>query len=178
MDGAIDRRQALAAAGLIAAAAAPAGSQAPALSPDPWLRVVVEVGPPLLFGRSEGAERRCVPFIGGTVSGRISGTIEPGGTDWQRVHPDGTTELDAHYAIRTSSGALVEAHATGVRSGSDAAMRDLLAGRPVDPALIYFRVAYRFVTDAPALRDMMTRLFIGVGRREPSRVLIDIYAVA
>jgi len=101
----------------------------------------------------------------------------PGGTDWQRVFPDGTTELDAHYAIRTSDGLMIEAHANGVRSGPEAAMQDLLAGRPVDPGLIYFRVAYRFTTDAPALRDFATRLFIGVGRRLPERVQVDIFAV-
>ena len=154
-----------------------ADATAPCLSDEPWLQVVAEVGAPQLFGHSQGYERRCVPFLGGSVSGRVTGTILPGGTDWQRVYPDGTTELEAHYAIRTADGATIEARATGLRSGSEAAMRDLLAGKPVDSALIYFRVAYRFVTDVPALRDLTTRLFIGVGRREPSRVTIDIFAV-
>jgi hypothetical protein len=149
----------------------------PGLSAEPWLCVQVEVGPPRIFGASQGAERRCVPFLGGRVTGRLTGTIEPGGTDWQRVHPDGTTELDAHYAIRTKADELVEAHGTGLRSGDPAAMRDLLMGRPADPSLIYFRVAYRFVTDAPALRDFTTRLFIGIGQRLPERVQVDIYAV-
>ena len=152
-------------------------SNGPSLSSEPWLHVAVEVGAPQIFGSAEGSERRCVPLISGIVSGRFDGIVLPGGTDWQRVFPDGTTELDAHYAIRTSDGAMVEAHATGVRSGPEAALRDLLAGRPVDPALLYFRVAYRFNTDAPALRDFATRLFIGVGRREPSRVHVDIYVV-
>jgi hypothetical protein len=150
---------------------------APGLSGEPWLRVMVDVGPPQIFGKSEGSERRCVPFLGGDVTGRVKGIVLPGGTDWQRVYPDGTTQLDAHYAIRATDGAMIEAHATGLRSGSEAALRDLLAGKPVDPALIYFRVAYRFVTDAPAYRDLTTRLFVGVGRREPSRVAIDIFAI-
>ncbi len=150
---------------------------APALSSEPWFHVAVEVGPPQLFGVSHGYERRCIPFLGGAVTGRVTGTILPGGTDWQRVFPDGTTELDAHYAIRTSDGAMVEAHATGLRSGSETAMRDLLAGKPVDPALIYFRAAYRFATAAPALAEFTRRVFIGTGKREPSRVLIDIYVV-
>jgi len=154
-----------------------ASSAGPSVSKEAWLQVEVEVGPPQLFGTSQGYERRCVPFVGGTVSGRFEGVILPGGTDWQRVLPDGTTELDAHYAIQTSDGAMIEAHGRGLRSGPQGAMQDLLAGRLVDPALIYFRVAYRFTTDAPALREFATRLFIGVGRRLPDRVLVDIFAV-
>jgi hypothetical protein len=171
----IDRRAALAGGALPLAAGA--ASETSGSSNTPVLRAIVEVGPPQIFGTSHGYERRCVPFLGGSVSGRVTGTILPGGTDWQRIFPDGTTELDAHYAILTADGATVEAHGTGLRSGSEAAMRDLLAGKPVDPALIYFRVAYRFVTDAPALHDLTTRLFIGAGRREPSRVTIDIFPV-
>jgi NAD(P) transhydrogenase subunit beta len=104
-------------------------------------------------------------------------SLAPGGADWQRVLPDGTTELEAHYALRTAAGDLVEVSGGGVRSGPPEAMKALLAGQPVDPALIYFRASYRFATAAPALADFTRRIFIGVGRREPSRVLIDIYAV-
>ena len=178
----VDRRAAMAAGATLplsgsSAAAAAVPAAPPALSAEPWLRVEVQVAPPLLFGRSEGAERRCVPLLGGTVSGRVTGTVLPGGTDWQRVRPDGTTELEAHYAIRTDRGEMIEARASGIRSGPDAAMKALLAGETVDPALIYFRVAYRFVTDAAGLRELATRLFVGVGRRDPARVQIDIHAV-
>ncbi|WP_404711719.1 DUF3237 family protein [Sphingomonas sp. MMS24-J13] len=152
-------------------------SGAPSLSAEPWLTVVAEVAPPQLFGRASGSERRCVPILGGSASGRFDATILPGGADWQRVLPDGTTELEAHYALRTDAGDLVEVSGGGIRSGPPEAMQALLAGETVDPALIYFRAAYRFATAAPALADFTRRLFIGVGRREPRRVLIDIYAV-
>lgn len=149
----------------------------PALSLDPWLSLDVEVGPPMLFGHGEGYERRCVPILGFTVRGRLTGTGLPGGTDWQRIFPDGTTELDAHYAFETDQSETVEVTSHGLRSGPEAAMRALLAGEVVDPALIYFRSAMRFKTAAPRLRDFTTRLFVGVGRREPARVLLDVYAV-
>lgn len=149
----------------------------PSLSAEPWLTVVAEVAPPQLFGRSGGFERRCVPITGGSATGRFEAVVLPGGADWQRVFPDGTTELEAHYALRTAAGDLVEVSGGGIRSGPPAAMAALLAGEPVDPALIYFRAAYRFVTAAPALADFARHLFIGVGRREPARVTIDIYAV-
>jgi len=170
------------AAALPAALAAASGTAAtpgpgPGLSKAPWLSVVAEVASPQIFGRAAGFERRCVPITGGSATGRFEGTVLPGGADWQRVLPDGTTELEAHYAIRTAAGDLVEVSGSGLRSGPPEAMKALLAGQPVDPALIYFRAAYRFASAAPALGDFTRRLFIGVGKREPSRVLIDIYAV-
>ena len=149
----------------------------PVLSVEPWLTVVADVASAQTFGVSQGFERRCVPITGGSVSGRLDATILPGGADWQRVLPDGTTELEAHYALRTEAGDLVEVSGSGIRSGPPEAMRQLLAGEPVDPALIYFRAAYRLVTAAPDLVAFTRRLFIGVGRREPARVTIDLYAV-
>ena len=148
-----------------------------ALSPEPWLRLAAEVGAPLLLGRAQGFERRCIPILGGSVSGRITAHVLPGGADWQRVLADGTTELEAHYALETDAGEHLEVFSNGLRTGPAAAMRALLAGEKVDPALIYFRSAIRFVTDAPRLRDLATHLFVGVGRREPGHVLLDIHAV-
>lgn len=147
------------------------------LSAEPWLRLEVEVAPPQKFGIAEGFERRCVPILGGTASGRFEGTVLPGGSDWQRILPDGTTELSAHYALETSNGHLVEVHSNGLRSGPKDTMLALLAGEKVDPALVYFRSAMRFLTSAPGLRDFTTRLFIGIGTRERSRVMLAIHAV-
>jgi hypothetical protein len=178
----MERRDVIAGAAILpaalgASAAAAATGGGPALSRDPWLSVIAEVAAPQLFGRAAGYERRCVPILGGSARGRFEAVVLPGGADWQRVLPDGTTELEAHYALRTAAGDLVEVSGGGVRSGPPEAMKALLAGQPVDPALIYFRASYRFATAAPALADFTRRIFIGVGRREPSRVLIDIYAV-
>ena len=149
----------------------------PALSAEPWITLTAEVGPPQMFGTAQGFERRCVPILSGSFSGRINGRGLPGGTDWQRVWPDGTTELEAHYAIETDEGERIEVYSNGLRSGPEAVMRKLLAGERVDPALIYFRSAMRFISDSPRLRDFTSRLFIGIGRREPTRVLLDVYAV-
>lgn len=147
------------------------------LSQEPWVRVAVEVGPAQLFGSIDGFERRCVPILHGVVSGRVQGTVAPGGTDWQRILPDGTSDLEAHYAIITDAGEMIEVISRGVRAGAPDTMRRLLAGEPVDPALVYFRTAIRFRTAAKSLAELNSRLFIGAGTREPSRVLIDIHAV-
>jgi hypothetical protein len=168
---------ALPAAALAAGQAQAAPGAIPSIASEPWLRIVAEVAAPQIFGKANGTERRCVPVLGGSVTGRFEATILPGGADWQRVLPDGTTELEVHYAMKTAAGDLVEVSSSGLRSGPPEAMKALLAGQPVDPALIYFRAAYRFATAAPALAEFTRKLFIGVGRREPSRVLIEIYLV-
>ena len=147
------------------------------LSAEPWFRVAVEVAPPQLFGSPEGFERRCVPILGGAVTGRIEGVVLPGGADWQRILPGGTSELEAHYAIRTDAGDLIEVTSRGVRSGTPETMRRLLDGEAIDPALVYFRTAVRMTSAAPGLRHLASRLFLGEGTREPARVLIDLYAV-
>jgi hypothetical protein len=148
-----------------------------ALSAEPWFHVAVEVAAPQLFGSADGYERRCVPILGGTVTGRVNGTVLPGGADWQRILPGGTSELEAHYAIRTDAGEMIEVTSRGVRSGSPETMRRLLAGEMVDPALVYFRTAVRMSSAAPGLQHLASRLFLGEGLREPARVLITLYDV-
>ena len=150
---------------------------APAFSAEPWLRVSVEVDRPILFGSAEGFERRCVPILGGAVTGRVAGRVLPGGSDWQRILADGTSELEAHYAILTDAGETIEVTSRGVRAGAPETMRSLLAGEAVDPALVYFRTAIRLHSASPPLAEVNRRLFVGAGVRQPTRVRIDIYAV-
>ena len=56
-------------------------------------------------------------------------------------------------------------------------MKQLLAGHPVDPALVYFRTVPRFETSAPELQWLTRAVFIGVGQRNPSDVLIRFWRV-
>lgn len=147
------------------------------LSAESWIRIAVEVAPPQLFGAAEGFERRCVPILRGTVTGRVNGTVLPGGADWQRILPGGTTELEAHYAIRTDAGEMIEVSSRGIRSAAPETMRKLLDGEAVDPALVYFRTAVRMTSSAAGLQYLTSRLFVGAGTREPARVLIDLHAV-
>lgn len=101
----------------------------------------------------------------------------PGGTDWQRIFDDGSTEIEAHYAIETGDGALVEVHSAGIRSGPPEVMAALLAGEPVDASQVYFRTAIRLISSAPQHRALTRKMHVGVGRREPSRVLIDVHSI-
>lgn len=136
-----------------------------------------QVGPPLQIGRTPGGERRVVPITGGTFEGPgIRGRVLPG-ADWQLIHEDGLTELDTRYALETSDGVLISVQNAGVRHAPARVMAELLAGRPVDPAAVYFRTTPRFETAAPHLQALARSTFIGAGERYPSEVVIRVWRV-
>lgn len=65
----------------------------------------VKIGNMINVGESKRGVRRVIPITGGTFSGpKIKGEILPGGDDWQLVRPDGDTELNARYLMKTSDG--------------------------------------------------------------------------
>jgi hypothetical protein len=136
-----------------------------------------QVGPPLQVGRTPRGERRIVSITGGTFEGpSIRGRVLPG-ADWQLVHEDGFTELDTRYALETSEGDLIYVQNAGVRDAPAEVMAELLAGRPVDPAAVYFRTVPRFETSAPHLQTLVRSTFVGAGERYPSDVVIRVWRV-
>jgi hypothetical protein len=133
---------------------------------------------PQEVGEVRGGRRRIVSILGGTVDGpMLRGTILPGGADWQLIQPDGFSQLDTRYTIRAESGALVYVQNAGVRHASPDVMTRLLAGEPVDSALVYFRTVPRFETAAPDLQWLTRSIFVGVGTRHPDTVVIRFYKI-
>lgn len=66
------------------------------------LAEVIDVGP------VPAGHRRIIPITGGTVEGpELSGTVLPGGADWNLTGTDGIVRLWARYDFRTDSGAVV-----------------------------------------------------------------------
>jgi hypothetical protein len=147
------------------------------ISPAPFLQFDVQVGPPCEPGPIGAGSRRFIPIVGGAVSGAIEGEIVPGGADWQTIQDDGTLEIDAHYAFRTASGAVVEVHSTGVRAGPPEVLRRLGAGEAVDPSDYYFRVAVRLRTGAVELRHLNKRLWMARGERRAGSVRLELFEV-
>jgi hypothetical protein len=143
----------------------------------PFLLLEVEVGAAAQIGDMGAGARRFIPITGGRVSGEIQAQIIPGGADWQTVHDDGTLQLEAHYALRTASGAVIEVISNGVRSGPPDVLRRLGAGEVVDPAQYYFRTAMRFRTDASELTHLNHRLYVSRGERRPDNVRLEIFEV-
>src|SRR5712671_3221148 len=72
------------------------------------LTVIAKIDAPLSMGKTPQGERRVIPISGGEFSGPgLKGSIMPGGEDWQLVRPDGVTELDARYWLRTEDAVII-----------------------------------------------------------------------
>jgi len=136
------------------------------------------VGTPVEVGQVTHGRRRIVPIEGGTVTGpQLRGTVTAGGADWQVIQPDGFTELDTRYTIQTDKGELVYVQNPGIRTAPPDVMQKLLAGQAVDPTLVYFRTQPKFETSAPGLQWLTKSLFVGVGERYPTEVVIRFFRV-
>jgi hypothetical protein len=142
--------------------------------------VRVEVAAPQVVGSLPGGrQRRIVEILGGTVEGPgISGHVLPGGADWQLIREsDGFTEIDARYTIETEDGGLIYVSNVGIRHAPPEVMQKLNAGEAVDPSLIYFRAVPKFETSVPELQWLMKSVFIAVGERYPSGVVVRFWQV-
>ena len=118
----------------------------------------VEIGP------SSHGTRRYIPITGGTFLGpRIKGAVLSGGADWQLQRPDGTTEIDALYSMKTDDGAVIIVRNRGLISRAGA----------------YFRTVPQF--EAPVGRhDWLNQaVFVGSvsGAPQPGAVIIRVFQV-
>jgi len=145
------------------------------------LEVRAKVGEPVDVGAVPGGRRRIVPIIGGTFEGRgeltVRGRILPGGSDTQLIHADGLTEADARYTLETDRGQLILVRNRGLRHAPPDVIQALLAGRRVDPSLVYFRTTPTFETAAPELQVLTRSMFVGAGERYPEDVLLWFFRV-
>lgn len=137
-----------------------------------------EVGAPLEIGEVPAGRRRIVPITGGTFSGpTLKGRILPDGADWQIVQPDGFSQLDTRYALQTDAGELISVQNAGIRHAPPDVITRLLAGETVDPSLVYFRTTPTFETSAPNLQWLTRAIFVGIGERYPSEVVVRFWKV-
>ncbi len=140
--------------------------------------VKIRVGPPIDGGGSTQGQRRIIPILDGTVTGlRLNGIVRPGGADFQRLRPDGVTEIQARYMILTDDGATVYVENTGLRHGPPEVMARLLAGESIDPALVYFRSVPKFEVQGAAYSWMERSIFLCAGARFPDEVVLRFFEV-
>lgn len=137
------------------------------------------VGDPVVIGQVPHGLRRIIAIADGTVRGpAINGVVvAASGADWQLIQPDGFSEIDTRYTIRTDQGELVYVQNAGIRRAPPEVMQQLNAGQVVDPKLVYFRTVPKFETSAPALQWLTRSLFVGVGERAPNEVIVRFYRV-
>ena len=137
-----------------------------------------EVAKPDEVGVIPGGTRRVIPILGGTFTGPgLKGKILPGGADHQLLQPDGFTQLEARYVLQTEQGEMIYVTNRGMRHGPAEVLQRLNAGERVDPNLIYFRSAATLETAAPRLQWMARAIFVCVGERYPSEVVVRFYRV-
>ena len=140
----------------------------------PFLTLDVTVDAPIDLGSQGVVRRRMIPISGGTVSGTHSGTILPGGADWQEVLADGSLDIAARYVLKLDDG-LVEVDSRGLRCAAPEVLSRLDRGEAVDKADYYFRTAIRLRTASPKLSRLNSLLLVSVGERRARSVLLDVF---
>jgi hypothetical protein len=65
----------------------------------------VTLGSSQSVGASKRGTRNVIPITGGRMSGRVAGTVRPGGADYQLI--GGTSTLDARYTLATNDGEFI-----------------------------------------------------------------------
>ena len=129
-------------------------------------------------GLNSHGRRRIIPITGGKVTGKINGTVLPGGADFQIVVSDTCADLDARYLLQLDSGEHVFVMNRALRRGSVEDIAKLVRGEPVDPQAIYFRCVPTFEVSSPALAWLTENVFVGTGARFPDRVEMRFFRVA
>ena len=140
--------------------------------------VTADVEAPLVIGQTSRGLRRVIPIKGGTVVGpRLSGTILPGGADWQYVRPDGVLSLEARYTIRAAEGALVSVINRGLRHGPPEIIERITRGESVPEGSYYFRTVAEFEAPVGPLEWLNKGLFLGLAERRPNAAIVRFHLV-
>jgi len=135
-------------------------------------------GKPQLLGRTPAGERRIVPVAGGSFEGeRLSGTVEPGGSDWILARPDGSLRLDVRLTLKTDDGALIGMTYAGFRHGPPEVIERLNRGEAVDPSQYYFRTVPLFETAAPKYAWLNNIVAVALGHRPPEGPVYRVFEV-
>ena len=138
----------------------------------------VQLAPIKEMGTGRAGQRRIIPITGGSVSGpKISGKILNLGADWQTIFSDGVAELDTRYAFETDDGALIEIINYGFRHGPEKVIKSLADGDDVPASSYYMRTHARLETGDVRYSWVNRSLFVGTGKREKDRVVIELYEI-
>lgn len=135
--------------------------------------------PTVVNATAEGGKRQLIAILEGKVSGRLTGSVLPGGIDSQIVHPDGTCHLSARYGLQTDQGC-VYIENNGIRRIPEA-WRSQLFGEDmsffnqIPQEAIYFKAVPKFEVYSEALRWMTESIFICTGQRTAEGVSLKFY---
>ena len=138
----------------------------------------IEAGESLMPGDLQAGWRRYDVLVGGTFRGpKITGQIQAGGSDLLHRHGDMTTHPHVRLVVKTDDDALVLVTYEGIRFANAEVNERLLSGEHVPFTEYYLRVAPFFQTSSERY-DWLNRIVsVGVGRREGSHVIYEIFQI-
>ena len=129
------------------------------------LEAKVNIGTMVNVGDSKRGSRRIIPITGGTFEGpKMKGTVLPMGEDWQLTRPDGSTELNAIYLLKTDDGVVI-------RIQNQVLMGQGGAARSVIDFEAPLKSPYAYLNNSVFLGTL------GMGQGQPSHVVITVYKV-
>jgi len=115
---------------------------------------------------------------GGRFEGtRLRGRVLDGGSDWQRVMPDGTVLLECRIVLETAEGELIAMTYQGVRSGPAEVLARLARGAEVRADEYYLRIAPLFRTQSPNHAWLNKVVAIGAGQRLSTGPIYNVFEV-
>lgn len=141
------------------------------------LELDVEIGVPIDVGETGDGQRLIIPITGGSVSGRVDGTVLPVGADFQLSRTERPTAIEAKYAFETDDGATVYVENEGIVHAPPAVRERMLAGEDVDPEELYFRTTPTFETGDPDLSWLTEHVFVASATAGPGGVELVVYRV-
>jgi hypothetical protein len=129
-------------------------------------------------GKGRNGHRRIIPITGGTVSGpKLNGRVVPGGADYELVRRDGSSAVEAHYALEADDGTPIYMMNRGYRHAPPDVAARQEALEPVEPTEYYMRIAPTFETPI-GKHDWLTRtIIVGSAERRSDHSIFDYYAV-
>ncbi|MGQ4556282.1 DUF3237 family protein [Halobellus sp. GM3] len=141
------------------------------------LELEIDVESPIEIGQTGDGQRRIIPILGGTVTGRCEGTVLEAGADYQLYRERRPTELVAKYAFETTDGSRVYVENRGMRLADPETSQRLRDGKPVEPEEVYFCSVPEFETADEDLRWLTESVFVAAGTRQPNGVRLAVYRV-
>jgi len=122
--------------------------------------------------------RLFIPVTGGAFEGeRLSGVLQPGGSDFQLIRKDNVAELDVRTTMLTADGVVIQLKGHGIRYTSPEVFARIMSGELVDPGEYYFREALFFEAPSGKYEWLNRIMAIAKGGRLKSEVLIDAHEI-
>jgi len=142
----------------------------------PLFNFFVQVRKPDIVGTSPDGYRRVGVIARGSFEGeRLSGEVLDGGSDWQRLRPDGATTIDVRLVLRTRDQALIAMQYRGFRHGPSEVIARLDRGEEVDASQYYMRIVPVFETAAPQYDWLNRTIAYGIGQRNAEGALYSVF---